>query len=96
MQPQGRPARPTMVQVQMECAACKKTVNVRMTNMPYITNREHSSMILMEHSGQAICDGCGQVVRPAILGIQGIQMLCVPVPDEEQNKVVIPGKVGLI
>lgn len=84
--------------VQMQCGACGTPLVVKIAPS-VVQNLEFVSMVVIEHSGQAQCSKCGNVVNPALTGLQGVAMVAIPVPPERQNKLVVPaapnGKVTL-
>ena len=73
------------------CGLCKDPLEVSVEHPPRVSNYEHVTIIVIQHSGQQICKKCGAVVRPGIIGIAGIQLVGFPVPPEEQDKIIVPG-----
>ena len=84
--------------VMMQCGACGNPVPVKLAPS-VVQNFEFTSVIIIEHSGQVQCPGCGNVVNPTVTGLQGVVMMTTSVPPERQNKLVVPaspnGKVTL-
>jgi uncharacterized protein (UPF0212 family) len=72
------------------CAACNAAVEIDISENQRIINLETVSMLVIEHQGQLMCPGCGNVVMPVLKAIAGLMFQAMPVPPEQQNKLVLP------
>lgn len=80
----------------MQCAACGGAVDVDISDSQRIINLETVSMLCIEHQGQLMCPNCNTIVMPVLKAIAGLMFQAVPVPPEQQNKLILPanGRLG--
>lgn len=80
-----------LAKVTIMCALCKDPIEAELEHPPRVSNYEHVTIMVIQHSGQQMCKKCGAIVRPGVIGIGAVQFVGFPVPPEEQQKIIVPG-----
>jgi DNA-directed RNA polymerase subunit RPC12/RpoP len=79
----------------MICAKCSGQVEAEVSQ-PKVTNLEHVTIILIEHSGIIKCPACGQHQVPFVQAIANMAVGLVPaLPKPDKNMILSPNGIIL-
>lgn len=78
--------------MKLHCGHCKQVTDAPDVGEPHVVNLPASSVIVVEHPEQSVCESCGTLIAPQIVRVQ-LMLAGFPVaPKKEKSLLVIPGR----
>jgi hypothetical protein len=79
----------SMQKGQLPCGKCGGPVEIELQAKPSIVNREHVSLLIVEHSSILTCPHCFTRMLPVMVSVAGVAIVLTPAIEE--SLVITPG-----